>query len=106
ELPNQASMTLTTRAALFLALLAAGCVDTSDAPVPTSSDELPIAASRMSLTTAENVPLAFDVGDADDAGMTFTASRPQHGTLSGNGPTFTYTPIVNWNGSDVIDVTV
>jgi hypothetical protein len=95
-------MTLITRAALFLALGLAACVDTAAVdgpPVPT--------ASRYALTTPEDTTIAVTVGATDPAGdaMAFEASAPQHGKLAGAGPTYTYTPIQNWNGTDTFTVT-
>ncbi len=55
-------------------------------------------------TTSEDVPLTFTVtaSDADNDPLTFIiVSGPSHGTLSGTGPTFTYTPNLNYVGPDL-----
>ena len=62
----------------------------------------PPGTEDQSATTQEDVPveIALDVASATQT-LNFTiVSQPQHGVLSGSGPSFTYTPAPNFHGSD------
>jgi hypothetical protein len=55
----------------------------------------------------EDVPYTFTLtaSDVDNDPLTYTiVSNPSHGTLTGTGPTFTYTPSTNYNGPDLMIV--
>jgi hypothetical protein len=56
-----------------------------------------------SATTAEDNPVATTLSctDADGNSLTYTiVSGPAHGTLSGTAPNLTYSPALDYNGSD------
>jgi len=60
-------------------------------------------ASGKSVTTDEDTTLAITLtgSDIDDDPLTYTlAADPAHGTLSGTPPNVTYTPDLNYNGTD------
>ena len=63
----------------------------------------PPVANSQSVTTNEDNPKAITLSGSDpnkDA-LTYTVtSNPSHGALSGTAPNVTYTPNVNYNGSD------
>ena len=63
----------------------------------------PIANSQ-SLSTNEDTPLSITLSGSDaDAGQSISyvnVGTPSHGTLSGTAPSLTYTPDLNYNGSD------
>lgn len=64
---------------------------------------IPPVAQDMTVTTAEDIPLdiLLDVYDADGNPLTVTiVTQPAYGTLAINGLTVTYTPELNYNGSD------
>jgi hypothetical protein len=65
--------------------------------------------SLFSYATAidEDTPITFTLtaSDADNDPLTYTiVSNPSHGTLSGTGPTFTYTPSLNYTGVDSMTI--
>ncbi|HZS05030.1 MAG TPA: Ig-like domain-containing protein [Blastocatellia bacterium] len=63
----------------------------------------PPVANNQSITTAEDTakPFTLGAGDVDGDALTFTiVSPPLHGSLSGTAPNLTYTPALNYNGSD------
>src|SRR6185503_5922513 len=59
-------------------------------------------ASAQSLSTDEDSALNITLAatDVDGDGLTFVATAPQHGTLSGTAPNLVYTPAANYNGPD------
>jgi len=60
-------------------------------------------------TTDEDTPATIKINAADPDGDRFTikfVSDPAHGKLTGNLPSYTYTPELNYNGSDRFTVTV
>jgi VCBS repeat-containing protein len=63
---------------------------------PPTAEELTVGTDE---DTAVAVTLAGSDGDGDDLTYTVTAG-PVHGTLSGTAPDLTYTPAVNFYGSD------
>ncbi|MAT41911.1 MAG: hypothetical protein CL609_06190 [Anaerolineaceae bacterium] len=68
----------------------------------TSVNDKPIA-DNQSLSTDEDTtfPVTLTGSDPESAAITFVViSGPQHGTLSGIAPSLTYTPILNYFGSD------
>jgi uncharacterized repeat protein (TIGR01451 family) len=67
---------------------------------------LPTVHSQ-SIVTAEDTAVDITMSGVDDDGdaMAFVISRPpEHGSITGNGPTFTYTPFANYNGADSFSV--
>jgi fibronectin type 3 domain-containing protein len=66
-------------------------------------------ANLQSKTTAEDTPVAITLtgSDVDSDPITFTvATPPANGTLSGTAPNLTYTPNLNFNGTDSFTFTV
>ncbi len=60
-------------------------------------------AEDLNLTVDENSPKSFTLAasDVEGAELTYTiVTQPSHGTLSGNAPNLTYTPEIDYNGSD------
>jgi len=66
-------------------------------------NDVPVANSQ-SVTTPEDAAKAITLTGSDaDPGTTLTftvLTQPAHGTLSGTAPNLTYTPNLNYNGSD------
>ena len=63
----------------------------------------PPVADAQSLTTAEDTAVAIILtgSDPDDDPLTYAvATGPANGSLSGTAPNLTYTPTLNFNGSD------
>ncbi|MDX2087205.1 MAG: Ig-like domain-containing protein [Kofleriaceae bacterium] len=61
------------------------------------------AAVAQDLMTAEDTPLAMTLGGTDIENAALTASiavQPAHGTVTGSGQSFTYTPAANFAGAD------
>jgi VCBS repeat-containing protein len=78
----------------------AACGDGAQPRVPTLQD--------VALTTPEDTPLSITVPltavELDAVTLT-VETPPSHGTLSGDGPTWTYTPAANYFGNDSVAVT-
>jgi len=102
------------RVACFV-VMATACGGSSDSlgpgPSPDASVSVDGAPSGgdtsvdLQLTTALNTPIDVAIAAEAPGATTFSvSSAPQHGTLSGSGPTWTYTPAANYVGSD--DLTV
>ena len=74
-----------------------------------SVNDKPIADDKL-VTTMEDSALAIVISgsDTDDAmSLQFSIlSNPQHGILSGTIPALTFTPALNYNGSDLFQFTV
>src|SRR5205085_6306893 len=64
-------------------------------------NDAPVAAA-LSVSTDEDTPVSITLAGSDMDGdpLTFVATAPQHGTLSGTAPNLVYTPTANYNGSD------
>jgi VCBS repeat-containing protein len=63
----------------------------------------PPVANAQLVTTAEDTAVAITLagGDADNDPLTYiVVTTAGHGTLSGTAPNLTYTPTLNYNGSD------
>jgi hypothetical protein len=63
----------------------------------------PPTADDQSVTTAEDTPLPITLTGSDIDGDPLTyivVTQPQHGTLSGGGADWTYTPEADYNGPD------
>ncbi len=82
-----------------------GTVNSNTATVSitiTPVNDAPVA-NNQSVTTAEDVAKAITLTGSDVDGNTLTyavVTAPAHGTLSGTAPNLTYTPAVNYNGTD------
>lgn len=79
------------------------------ATVTTPNNVAPVAAATQLVTTKEATAKSITVSatDADGDTLTFTASKPAHGTITGGtGGVFTYTPTANYVGNDNINVTI
>jgi uncharacterized repeat protein (TIGR01451 family) len=67
---------------------------------------LPTVDAQL-ITAPEDTAVDFTITGHDGEGdaIAFVISlQPQHGIVTGNGPTFTYTPQVNFNGTDSFTV--
>ncbi|HEY4244448.1 MAG TPA: DUF4215 domain-containing protein [Kofleriaceae bacterium] len=74
-----------------------------------SLNEPPIAgSSAISVTVVEDGSVMIDSTATDPEGdpLTYTASSPEHGTITGAGPIFTYAPSANYNGDDGLTITI
>jgi large repetitive protein len=62
----------------------------------------PPVAQSQSVTTNADAPVSFTLGATDPDGnpLTFAATSPAHGALSGVAPNLTYTPAAGFAGSD------
>jgi|GEM_PF-1763886 len=86
---------------LLGAAVLAGCGGT-DGP-----NQAPVVSGQP-VATDEDTPVAatFTASDPDGDALTFRFSAPLHGTVSGDGPTITYTPAADYHGPDAITATV
>jgi hypothetical protein len=75
-----------------------------DAAPPGSAPVL----SDQQISTAEDtaLELTIEASDADDDALQFTLGDPASGTVTGTPPAVTYTPDVNFNGTDTFTVQV
>lgn len=71
------------------------------------SNTAPVADAQ-SVTIDEDTPVAITLSgsDVDGDSLTYNTSNPAHGSLSGSGASITYTPDVNYYGSDSFTFTV
>lgn len=70
----------------------------------TPVDDAPVAENGV-LSVEEDAPLvfAFEATDVDGESLQYVILQaPAHGTLTGSGPTFVYTPADNYHGEDSI----
>jgi VCBS repeat-containing protein len=67
----------------------------------------PPVAQAQSLTTAEDTALAITVvaTDIDGPSLSYTYNQPAHGSVTGTGPSLSYLPASNYNGSDAFTFT-
>ncbi|MGA3008599.1 MAG: chitobiase/beta-hexosaminidase C-terminal domain-containing protein, partial [Opitutaceae bacterium] len=105
-LSNGATVSLSTTTTLNAIGFASGYTDSS----LTSGNYTfpPVAASRSALV-AENEPMAITLAatQANNDPLVFTVTgQPAQGTLSGTAPNLTYTPAVNYVGTDSFTFTV
>jgi gliding motility-associated-like protein len=88
-----------------------GTIDSNTATVTinvTPVNDAPVADDQ-SVTTDEDtqVTITLTATDGDEDALTWTiVTQPAHGTLSGTAPDLTYTPGLNYNGSDSFTFTV
>lgn len=68
----------------------------------------PTVTASQAVTVAEDGKASITVAatDADSDPLTYAASTPSKGTVSGSGGSFTYVPNANFNGTDSFTVTV
>jgi len=90
--------------ALFAVCL--GLVACGDSVVKDTPPEL--VAQRIVVTLPEDGSATVDATavDAQTTTLTYTATTPAHGDLTGTGPTFTYVPAKNYNGPDTLTLTI
>lgn len=99
---------MTKRAFLALLLGLAACGDNVHVqPDDTNLPPEPVQP-RIAVSMAEDGTLTIDAASIDPEGdsLTFTVSTPAHGTITGTGPMFTYTPDANFSGVEHLTVTV
>jgi serine protease len=62
----------------------------------------PPVADPQSVTTNEDaaVGITLTATDAENDALTYAATSPSHGTLTGTAPNLTYTPAANYHGAD------
>lgn len=62
----------------------------------------PPVAENGTATGDEDTPIAITLVATDTNGddLTYTVGAPAHGALTGDAPNLTYTPAVNWHGTD------
>ena len=73
------------------------------APLATVTLQLvaPLVAQNQSLSTPEDSALELSLSATGATNVAFAITKPPtHGTLGGTAPDLTYTPALNWNGSD------
>ena len=71
------------------------------------TNDAPIAVAQSVTVTEDTQRIITLVGsDIDNDTLTYTARPPTHGTLSGFGPSLTYTPAPNYHGPDSFTFTV
>ena len=71
-------------------------------------NRLPVADSQT-VTILEDIPgsFALNASDPDGDSLTFAVgSQPLHGTLTGTAPDLTYTPDLNYSGTDAFSFSV
>ncbi|HEY4180330.1 MAG TPA: Ig-like domain-containing protein [Kofleriaceae bacterium] len=61
--------------------------------------------SDVTLTTAEDMPVTQTLPIDDPSSLMLSFGMPEHGTLTHDGATVTYTPAANFNGPDSFTVT-
>jgi cysteine-rich repeat protein len=88
-----------TSLALLLAMV--GCGDNGLNLAPETS------SSHLEVTTAEDnaVPIAAPAIDPEGRLVTYRVSTPAHGTITGAGPMFMYTPAPNFTGRETLTIT-
>jgi hypothetical protein len=70
-------------------------------------NDAPTAADVMAATEEEMATMLTLVGaDVDGDALTYTVEDPANGTVSGDGPTITYTPDADFDGTETFTYTV
>jgi cysteine-rich repeat protein len=67
-----------------------------------------VSTSHLEVSTVEDSVVAIDASAIDPEGgnVTYRISTPDHGTITGAGPRFTYTPAPNFSGHETLTITV
>ena len=76
--------------------------------IPTPTNRAP-SAQAQAVSTEEDTPVTFTLSGSDPDGDDLSyaiVDEPDHGTLSGDAPSLTYTPDENYNGQDSFTYTV
>lgn len=91
------------RTSLAILIAVAGCGDNNPSNFPPA-----LTAQAIELTIAENGVATIDATahDPEEDKVTYTASAPSHGAVSGTGPLFTYKPQASYVGGDSLTITV
>ena len=104
--------------ALFVASILTACgknnngTDSNLAPIADSSSISVVEDTAKAIILTGSDPEStlselFDENNPNPAALIYSVvSQPSHGTLSGNAPNVTYTPNLNYNGSDRFTFTV
>jgi len=87
---------------LVAVLMAIGCGDNLDDRAPQ------IAIGEIALTVAEDGTVTIDASASDPDGdrLTYSATEPAHGTLSGTPPHYTYVADADFAGTDTFTITI
>ena len=90
---------------LMLAFTACGDNRALDLPPKLSSST---GASTINLTMLEGGTAVIDATATDPEGetLTYAAATPEHGTISGIGPAFQYTPAAKYDGQDHFAISI
>ena len=91
------------RLALVGSLGILGCGDGSEV------DTAPVLkAPRLAMAMAEDTSATIDVTamDPEARALSYSHTTPTHGTLTGGGPTYAYTPAANYHGDDALLITI
>jgi cysteine-rich repeat protein len=92
--------------AFVVALVAVvGCGDNSDVDLPPAPTD---SALSRAIDVDEDGTITLDASATDPEGeaLTFSASSPAHGTLTGEGPSYSYAPDANYHGDDTVLVSI
>src|SRR5262245_17189826 len=91
------------RSAIALLLALAACGDNSLPELPPE-----FSSSNITMTVKENDTLEIDAMATDPVGrpLNYSATTPEHGTLSGTAPQYMYAPDPDFVGSDTFTITV
>jgi hypothetical protein len=99
-----AVVSITAQATVTTEVCNNGVDDDGDTLVDKADPDCNLAptAADQSVTTPQDTAKAITLAGADPDGdaITFTASNPAHGTLSGTAPNLTYTPNAGYSGPD------
>jgi cysteine-rich repeat protein len=93
------------RALLAVMLAAVGCGDNYHVDLP---PEVVSQSARISVSMTEDGTVMIDASAVDPEGeeLTYTATTPAHGTLSGTPPMYVYTPAANFAGEDTFTISI
>jgi cysteine-rich repeat protein len=87
--------------------LVALAVSSVTACTPDVVDQPPVALSRGFVTREDtSITFTLEASDPEHQRLTFAPGAPAHGTITGDGATFTYTPNMNFFGLDSAPVDV
>ena len=90
----------------FLALSMSGLLGCGDNIDPSGPPVL--SSPHLYVTTTQDSAVEIDATATDTLNrtITYTPSTPSHGTITGSGPKFTYTPNAGFFGTDEITITL